>query len=399
MIQTKPIHQHQSKCPHCATLLKPSDILWQGIHICVKSKCVGCCAEIVEDLEISHAIHSPYQVDLEKGMIFGNKLSEDWLGKPLIESLKNPQPEKICITKEVFKLCQRVIILNCIDHLYGHCLLKLLNAQRHLEDHFNYGLVVIVPKFLRWMVPEGTAEVWTVDISLRNSQFYYPDFDRFVSEESTRFDEIYISEAYSHPSQFDITRFTGVSRHSFEQQHFKILFVWREDRIWCNFSLYRILKRLGLLVVAHRLQNRKVRKLFKRLQSKIPLAKFAIAGLGTKTKFPSWIEDLRVDRFNEQTEKKLCQIYSESRLIIGVHGSNMLLPSAHAGLTIDLMPKERWGNFAQDILYQETDPRLASFRYRYLPLQTSVTELAYITSVMVLGYLRFSSHVTADKPS
>jgi len=47
-----------------------------------------------------------------------------------------------------------------------------------------------------------------------------------------------------------------------------------------------------------------------------------------------------------------------------VHGSNMLLPSAHAGMTIDLMPDDRWGNFAQDISYQEDDVRMGSYRYR-----------------------------------
>lgn len=399
MIQTKPIHQQESKCPHCATLLKPLRILWQGIHVCVESECAGCCAEIVEDLKISHAIHSPYQVDLEKGMIFGNKLTEDWLGRPLIESLRNPQRDEICITKEVFKPYKRVVILNCIDFLYGHCLLKLLNAQRHLEHHLDYGLVVIVPKFIRWMVPEGTAEIWTVDIPLENSQLYYLGFDKFVTEESSRFDQIYVSEAYSHPGKFDITEFTGVPKHSFCLEKFNILFVWREDRIWCNLLLFRILRKLKLLSFALYLQNLKVRKLFKIMKSRVPSTKFAIAGLGTNTKFPDWIEDLRINKFDEQTERKACQIYSESRLVIGVHGSNMLLPSGHAGMTIDLMPTERWGNFAQDILYHESDARLASFRYRYVPLETSIAVVAQIASNMVIGYSDFKQSMTADKPS
>lgn len=44
---------------------------------------------------------------------------------------------------------------------------------------------------------------------------------------------------------------------------------------------------------------------------------------------------------------------------MGVHGSNMLLPSAHARATLVLMPRKRWGNFIQDILFQEPNPRLA----------------------------------------
>lgn len=397
MIQIKPFNQHQSSCPHCGNLLKPLNIVWQGVHVCARSHCEGCSAEIIEDLKIGHAINNSYQVDLNKGAFFGNKSSVEWLGRPLFESLNNPQREKISITTEVFTQCDSVVILNCIDFLYGHCLLKLLNAQRHLEHNLDHGLVVIVPKFLRWMVPEGAAEIWTVDISLKNSQLYYPEFDRFVSEESTRFDEIYISEAYSHPSQFDISFFTQIRKHDFGGKDFKVTFIWREDRLWCNFLLFRVLRKLKLTDIALFLQNRKVKKLFAMIREKVPSAKFTIAGLGNKTKFPKWVEDYRVDKFDEKTEKGMCLLYSQSRLVIGVHGSNMLLPSGHAGMIIDLMPEERWGNFTQDILYQETDPRLAAFRYRYLPFQASVSELAHIAAVMVLGYLCFSSHMIPDK--
>jgi hypothetical protein len=67
------------------------------------------------------------------------------------------------------------------------------------------------------MVPEGVAEVWTVPIYLKNGQNYYFNFAEFVEEETKRFDEIHVSEAHSHPSQFDITRFTRVPKHNFEK--------------------------------------------------------------------------------------------------------------------------------------------------------------------------------------
>ena len=115
----------------------------------------------------------------------------------------------------------------------------------------------------------------------------------------------------------------------------------------------------------------------------VPEAKFAVAGRGTKTKFPEWIEDYRVDSFNEKIEKEICGLYSQSRLVIGLHGSNMLLASVQAGMTIYLID-ERRGNFAQDILYQERDPRMATFHYIFLPYQTSNDTLGFIASVMVL---------------
>lgn len=396
MIEIKPNIQQRSNCPYCETELNPKSVLWQGIHIVLDSKCEGCGSEIIDDLRVGHGVKNYIQVNLIKEEVFAaDAYKKEWLGKPLLNSLQNPQPEKLEIVKEIFKPCNRVIILNCIDHLYGHSLLKLLNAQRHLECNSDYGLVVIVPKFLRWMVPDEVAEIWTVPISLKNGQNYYPSFAEFVAEETKRFDEIYVSEAHSHPSQFDITRFTRVPTHNFENKEIKITFIWREDRLLVNRLLFRVLRKIDRRAMSLPLQNLKIQQLFEKIKLQVPEAKFAVAGLGTKTKFPEWIEDYRVDSFNEKIEKEICHLYSESRLIIGLHGSNMLLPSAHAGMTIDLID-ERWGNFAQDILYQERDPRMATFRYRFLPYQTSNDTLAFIAAVMVMKWSKFKSQMTAD---
>ena len=397
MIEIKPNIEHRSHCPYSDKILKPVKVLWQGTHVCVVSESPDG-GEIIEELRIGHAAKTPYQIDLAKKAIFsGDKYAEELLAKPLLNSLQNPQTEQLEISQEIFKSYQRVIILNCVDYLYGHSLLKLLNAQRHLESNPDLGLIVIVQKFLRWMVPDGVAEVWTVPISLKNGQDYYPSFAEFVEKQSQRFEEIYLSETYSHPSRFDITKFTKVPKHSFDDsEKVQITFIWREDRLLVNSFLFRVLRKLKLLQIALAIQNWKVQHLFEKIRSKLPEAKFVVAGLGTKTKFPKWIEDCRVERFNEITEKETCQIYSESRLVIGLHGSNMLLPSGLAGMTLDLI-ETRWGNFAQDVLYQETNPRLASFRYRYLPSQVSPDILANIAAQMIETQSDFYFHTTADE--
>jgi len=397
MIEIKPNIEHRSHCPYSGKVLKPVKVLWQGTHVCVVSESPDG-GEIIEELRIGHAAKTPYQIDLAKKAIFsGDKYAEELLAKPLLNSLQNPQTEQLEISQEIFKSYQRVIILNCVDYLYGHSLLKLLNAQRHLESNPELGLIVIVQKFLRWMVPDGVAEVWTVPISLKNGQDYYPSFAEFVEKQSQRFEEIYLSEAYSHPSRFDITKFTRVPKHSFDdREKVQITFIWREDRLVVNSFLFRVLRKLKLLQIALAIQNWKVQQLFEKIRSKLPEAKFVVAGLGTKTKFPKWIEDCRVERFNETTEKETCQIYSESRLVIGLHGSNMLLPSGLAGMTLDLI-ENRWGNFAQDVLYQEKNPRLASFRYRYLPSQVSQDILANIATQMIQSQSDFYFHMTVDQ--
>jgi hypothetical protein len=63
----------------------------------------------------------------------------------------------------------------------------------------------------------------------------------------------------------------------------------------------------------------------------------------------------------------------------------MLLPSAHAGMTISLMPSKRWGNFAEDILFMETDVRLAAFMRRIIPLNLCIHDISDIAEDMITG--------------
>jgi hypothetical protein len=385
----KPCIEYSSNCPYCQNELKSQSLIWTGMHICIKSNCSVCNAEAIEDLPVGHAVNYPYLIDVKANKFFrrkptmGNKLIDDWLGNNLLQALQHPNSSEVEIQKEIFKDSKRVIVLNCIDHLYGHTLLKLLNADSHLQSNSDFGLVVIVQKLLRWMVPEGVAEVWTVDIPLRLGQSYYPCVNKFISDEIDRFDEVFVSKAHSHPDKFDITNYTKTPIHDFDAEEFRITFTWREDRLWLNYFFFRVLRKIGLIDLCLLIQSWKVRRLFSEIKRELPSAIFTVVGLGRKMNFPEWVQDLRVEKFDEATERATCKIYSQSRLVIGVHGSNMLLPSAHAGMTIDLMPDDRLRNICQDILYQKADPRLATFCYRFPSASTNVNQLAMMATSMI----------------
>jgi hypothetical protein len=390
MIQIKPKIQHDANCPSCGRRLVAERVLWQGIHVCVTSTCFTCRSEIVDDLRVGHAIFAACRVDLKAGRVYiEDQNSISWFGNPLLRSLEHPASDaNIRLNVEKISDFKKVIILNCIDFLYGHSLLKLLNAESHLKQRPEYGLILLVPAFLRWMIPQGVAEVWTVNIPLAKAQNYYPQLDKMITKECERFDEIYVSSAHSHPKHFEISHFTGVNRYDFAEE-FRITFIWREDRLWVK----KFWARLGNLAILNSIllkwQNLKVRRLFALLRKNFPSASFTVAGAGKTTSFHEWVDDKRVERFDAGIERELCRVYSESRLVLGVHGSNMLLPSAHAGMTVDLMPAERWSNFAQDIIYQEEDNRLASYKYRYLPLGINLSSLANIISAQLRGYAYF----------
>lgn len=383
MIQIKPMIGTRAECPYCGGELVPGKVLWQGIHVCAVSACPGCHAEIVADMEVGHALFAPCRVDVKEGRLFLDDAgSASWFGEPLLRSLRNPvDAPPVSLKVERFSTSKRVIILNCIDFLYGHSLLKLLNAEAHLAHNPELGLVVLAPAFLHWMVPQGVAEIWIVDLPLARAQNFHPELDRLIQKECERFDEIYLSPAHSHPKEFDITRFTGIERHAFEGDDFRITFIWREDRLWSEKRwMVRIARRVGGMKLLLLRQNFKVRRLFFLLRLRFPHARFTVIGLGTATRFPAWVDDRRVDRFDSEREQEVCRLYAESRLVLGVHGSNLLLPSAHAGMTMDLMPLSKWSNFAEDILYQEDDCRMAAYRYRYLPLDMRVDRVANVAA-------------------
>lgn len=387
-LQIKPRLEARANCHVCGQGVDASGVLWQGIHVCAEYLCSRCGAQFVEDMPIGHAISSQFRVDVKRGLLGGHEECKGWFGEPLLNSLRKPNPSILALEVETRRRVSSVVVLNCIDFLYGHCVLKLLNAARHLRES-EPGLVVIIPKFLAWMVPEGVAEVWQVDLPLQCAQEYFPDLNRRISKELERFEEAKLSRAFSHPTGYRIEDFTRVPRHDFSQEDFRVTFVWRPDRLWLNEGIWTgLMRRLGLAGILHRMQRRKIRSLLARIRVAFPQARPTVAGFGRQGGFPAWIDDRRLERAETaEAERALCQVYAESRVTIGVHGSNMLLASGHAGMCVDLMPASRWGNIAQDILYHDADfagdLRLSAYRIRFVPVEIGSGTIGSIVAEMI----------------
>ena len=338
---------------------------------------------ILSDFEIGQAVFTPYQLHVDSGELFGNELAVSWFGKALADSLKSPTDAAVSLTVEARSRYKKVVILNCIDFIFGHSLLKLLNAQKeHEECDKDTGIAVIVQAPLRWLVPNFVAEVWTVDIPFAKAKQYYLQLDEALHKEIERFEEVSLSQVHSHPSQFDIENFTRVQRHTFDITDYRIAYIWRNHRGWGGSKI--------------KAYEKAIIKLFTHLRETLPKAQYTVAGFGSGNPLPTWIDDQRLDQSNDEAERKLCEIYAQCRLIIGPHGSNMLLPSAHAGMTIDLMPSERWSNMTQDILYQECfehqHTAITSYRYRFLPETLKPKEVAKIAGDMLRIFPYFLCH-------
>jgi len=385
MIRLRPDLGIALGCPRCGASAVGGALIWQGVHTAVRVRCEPCARPFVVALPVSHARHRAYGFDPAAGRWYGSPAGAAWRAEPFLRALRSPSSDAPALRIERRETRSDVVIVNCLDFLYGHVLLKLLNVERHRVDR-ERGTIVLIPSSFRWLVPDGVAEVWSVDLPLRRGHEHFPALDQAIAAELERFERVWLSEARSHPSLRDIRLFTRTERHDFASEAYRITFVWRDDRPWWPWRLPgRLLRSAGVRRFAARFQSVRMVRLMRRLRRGLPEATFTVAGLGARTPVPDWIEDERVLAPDEKAERRLCRIYAESRVVVGVHGSNLLLPSAHAGVCVDLMPIDRWGNLAQDLIYQGTDPRMASFRYRFLPIGVPVAQLARIIEHAVRG--------------
>lgn len=366
-------------------------ILWQGIHVCAVDYCHHCECQYASDLPYGQALYTPYQINLKNYSIHGSVDALSWFGQPLACSLAAPQQREVSLErhKRNTLIKKRAKVLNCLDYIYGHSLLKLFNVTAELRSlEPDEALIVILQPSLMWLAPPDVDEVWTVDLPFSPAaQLFYPNLNETISTWLEDYGEVRLCPAYSHPNDIDILQLTGVRPHSFEESSFRITYIWRDRRGWADRSLpSRYAKKLGLKQVPSLLEKNRVLYLFSKLKKDFPKAVFTLAGLGREGHFPAWIEDARQTENDRASEQRSCNIYAESRLVVGPHGSNMLLPTAHAGMAIILMPEERWGNLAQDTVVRPTkpdDPRLTLWRYRYLADSTSPKTLAIIARLML----------------
>ncbi|MGI9545057.1 MAG: hypothetical protein ACR2MX_17480, partial [Cyclobacteriaceae bacterium] len=152
-------------------------------------------------------------------------------------------------------------------------------------------------------------------------------------------------------------------------------FVLREDRFWLSNQWDHFLwlfwikfQKPGWLgwYFLNR-QKKKVIRTISKIRKELPGASFSLVGLGTWGTFPEDITDLRKNHLSFEEEQQWCAVYAKSQVIIGVHGSSMLIPTALAGGYINLIPRYKLPHQMEDILMQHP-LRFAAFLGRHFDL-------------------------------
>ncbi|MBP8822104.1 MAG: hypothetical protein KBH07_00500 [Flavobacteriales bacterium] len=366
-------------CPACgSSKVEVRGSVWPGIHVLGVYACRACGLDFLRDLPVGFAVDHPMAIGIRDGKLYNPSNGPGWIHVPLMNGHADQRPEEVGIERVVHRHCERIVVLNALDFLYGHVLLKLYNAQYYLDHHPGLGLVVVVPRMFLWLVPEGVAEVWLVDQRLGDARNWHTGIDRFVQAQLPRYKEVYLGKGYAHPefAGMDIERFSKVAPFPLDQfleRPPHITFVLREDRLWIGGPvlklLYRVARKLGrkgpLLRWFIHAQDRLVRRSIKRIRRLVPQARFAVVGLGRPGGMPPDVVDLRTLKMDTQTELAWCRQYASSQVVVGVHGSNMLLPTAHSAGCVEILPYDRYGNMVQDISVRYHN-RMQLFLYRFI---------------------------------
>lgn len=395
MIELVPELKTSLSCPLC---FEASDaykrVFFQGIRVLVDVTCPKCSCDYLHDLPVGHAVNYPCKLEKSSGKVAGTDKSP-WFKEQLEFAFKN---EITVIPRSIKKGKdkKKVIILNCIDYLYGHVLLKLFNASFYKQLDNETGLVVIIPSSFEWLVPESVMEVWSVNIKLSQARYTLKGLDEFIQKEVSRFEKVYLSPVYSHPDlqKVKIEEFTGVKplevKNISEGQPPVVTFINRQDRLWhsgkLEYFLFLVTRKLNLLPIVKGLffsrQISRINQLYDTIKVSFPDCHFNVIGLGRFGSFKNGIHDFRLKTMSPESERKWCETYAQSHLVIGIHGSNMLLPTAHAGGFVEILPEDRIGNITQDV-FCRYNSRNMLFWGRFLQGYAPVKEVSnHIISIL-----------------
>ena len=394
MWSLKPLNSPPSTCPGCNSENKGfTNYQFTGLHILGIGNCAHCGMKYYHNWPVGHGADFPIAFNDNGAHNYPEKAA-NWLAQPLIKAINKNLKGAASVERLVKKEISQVLLLNCLDPCYGHVLWKLLNAFHYRDVKPPQGLVVLIPSNCFWLVPDFVSEIWSVDIELPLLGLHIPSVDHFVKEISKEYQSIHLLPASTHidHSKVDLYQFLKISPFNlanFSVSPTNITFIWREDRLWLSNNLeqsislfakkYHIKWLNRWLVRRQLLTMKKVARYIRRL---IPDVRFNVAGLGTQGVFPDYFRDLRQLTTNPQVEKNWCQAYAQSQLVIGVHGSNMIIPTALSAGFVELVPRYKIPFITEDMLMKHT-ARFQTFLGRHLDLFTPAKVIAlHITSML-----------------
>ncbi|PRY86954.1 hypothetical protein CLW00_10722 [Mongoliibacter ruber] len=315
-------------------------------------------------MRTGHTIDQSVCLQKETLKVLGNPANMDWLIQPLQACVQSKNEGQVSLNREKRKSSDKVILLNCLDDCFGHVFTKLWNACFIPEG---YDLIVVIPQQCAWMVPQEVAEIWAVPVTVSQIGKGLGKFDDQIKRALEDFSEVLLHPGYVHLDHLKVPLEKVLKLKRFSLPDFlvktpRIGIVLREDRFWLNSRflefLFLVCKKTGTLekykFIFLRRQRRLVLQLNQVLEKHFPDLEFYVSGLGTSGDYPAYIQDLRVDEIISENELSRNQIYAETQLVIGVHGSHLLVPTGLAAGYVNINPRYKTAHWVEDTILPYT---------------------------------------------
>jgi len=391
MIEIHPNLGNQYSCPVCHGPVELRDFIINGMRNLVDISCPACDRNFYADIPVGHGLFYPFTIDQESLEVF-QPLNP--FGNVLRLNCRQKRPDDVELKTIRHFERDEIVLLNCLDFAYGHCLFKLFNAQHYIDNYPELGCCVLVPRQLTHLVPEGVAEIWEVSVPIWEYRYWWVSLEEKIKSEITRRKKAYLALGYSHPhhTAFSLARFAKAAGGSDGDAGTPtIVFSYRTDRLWGASS---------------KKQRKNIIRLHQLLRNAYPEMAFVLMGFSDRLRFPPEIVDRRVDSFDPEMEKSWLRLLQRTDCAIGVVGSHMLLPSGLAECAVDLLPEQFYSNILQDHLLRDdyVDPYESLFRFRVLYGNEQLTDVsphrvAQVVSSQLTWWERFRSVLHAGKPS
>ncbi len=402
MFQLIPTIDSKSTCQNCkATSTGKIEIEYLGMLWTRSYRCGECGAKNYEPLPYGHYNQFNCSFFVIDGKITFNEDCPEWIETGIHSIVNSKTPEDVVIEKIGKANGKSVVLINCLDSCYGHVLWKMLNLEKHKKNN-QVEVILIIPRNVAWLLPLDIEEAWVVDVGLSYLNSTISGFNEFVTSELKRFENILLSPTDSFPVDLkghlaEYTKTPPFDKSKFNDLPYNITLILRENRFWLRFKIEEWLYLAGRkfklgywfnIGFVYR-QNKLVNALVNSLNSEHQHFKITVVGFGKSGKLNRRINDQRVDALSPEIERKWCDIYARSHVVIGVHGSGMLLPTSLAAGYINILPSYKVSNKGEDIA-APGDEKSLEILGRHVKQFTSPKEIMFQIEKLITDY---SNHI------
>jgi len=337
-------------CSYCGYSMKSNDYYFYGWRALYDCTCEKCNAHFLMDMPIFSGIPYPAIYDKDQKTVINDVPA--WWGGALENGLLKISSERVISEIKVDKKNNKLIIFNLFDPVFGHSFMRLEHLTHYVrnKDFNNYDLLVLIPFQLRYLIKKFECTVSIIEVKIPFSSYrnFYETIDKNVKCITQNYSSVYI-EMLKYPQQeFLNLDMLNLPINKWPKSIGKVVIVYRKDRT-IGFS-----KRMQYLFYCNLIK----------LIHDLDVDVFMI-GDSDVYEFPG-VKDLRAANFTVNTDELWNQTCCGA-IVVGVHGSHMLIPSLCSAYTIEFVSYGKLYNFGQASAFLNTlNQQETVQKYRYV---------------------------------